>query len=148
MQEIINTTGVRTTDVLDNTTLGKITNVRFISKSRAGFMTISDARDFDIEGYNNHPEHLISGFKKGALQTVQVQFESSDYFFTVFARAGKKIHLIDKAILRDLTVGTINGMFYNTELYGQSQYNAVNAATWASKAYVMNEPVYKEVRVA
>jgi hypothetical protein len=148
MQEIINTTGVRTTDVLDNTTLGKITNVRFISKSRAGFMTISDARDFDIEGYNNHPERLISGFKKGALQTVQVQFESSDYFFTVFARAGKKIHLIDKAILRDLTVGTINGMFYNTELYGQSQYNAVNAATWASKAYVMNEPVYKEVRVA
>jgi hypothetical protein len=148
MQEIINTTGVRTTDVLDNTTLGKITNVRFISKSRAGFMTISDARDFDIEGYNNHPERLISGFKKGALQTVQVQFESSDYFFTVFARQGKKIHLIDKAILRDLTVGTINSMFYNTELYGQSQYNAVNAATWASKAYVMNEPVYKEVRVA
>ena len=148
MQEIINTTGVHTVDVLDNATLGKFVKVRYISKSRAGFMTVSDARDFDIEPLNNHPESLIGGFKKGALQTVQVQFANSDYWFTVFARAGKKIHLIDKAILRDLTVGTINGMFYNTDLYGQSQYNAVNAATWASKAYVMNEPVYKEVRVA
>lgn len=148
MQEIINTTGVHTTDVLDNATLGKFIKVRFISKSRAGFMTVSDARDFDIEPLNNHPESLIGGFKKGALQTVQVQFANSDYWFTVFARSGKKIHLIDKAILRDLTVGTINGMFFNTTLYSQSQYGAVNAATWASKAYVMNEPVYKEVRVA
>jgi hypothetical protein len=148
MQEIINTTGVHTTDVLDNTTLGKFTGVRYVSKSRAGFMTISDAPHFDIERLNNHPESLISGYKKGALQTVQVQFAGSDYWFTVFARAGKKIHLIDKAILRDLTVGTINGMFYNTDLYNQSQYSAVNAATWASKAYTMNEPVYKEVRVA
>jgi hypothetical protein len=139
MKEIINTTGVHTTDVLNNVTLGKIVNVRFISKSRAGFMTISDARDFDIEGYNNHPERLIGGFKKGALQTVEVQFESSDYFFTVFARQGKKIHLIDEAILADLTVGTINGMFFNTDLYNQFQYQAVNAKSWASKAYVMNE---------
>lgn len=148
MTEIINTTGVHTTDVLDNATLGKFVKVRYVSKSRAGFMTISDAPDFDIERLNNHPESLISGYKKGALQTVQVQFANSDYFFTVFARVGKKIHLIDKAILRDLTVGTINGMFYNTDLYNQRQYNAVNAATWASKAYTMNEPVYKEVRVA
>jgi len=148
MEQIINITGVHTTDVIDNTTLSKFVKVRYISKSRAGFMTISDARDFDIEGLNNHPERLISGFKKGALQTVQVQFADSDYFFTVFARAGKKIHLIDKAILRDLTVGTINGMFYNTALYSQAQYAAVNSATWASKAYVMNEPQYETVRVA
>lgn len=140
MKDIINITGVQTNNVINNS-LGKIANVRFISKSRAGFMTICDARDFDIEGYNNHPERLISGFKKGALQTVEVQFEGSDYFFTAFARQGKKIHLIDKAILADLTVGTINQLFYNTDLYNQQQYQVVGAKTWADKAFafVKNE---------
>lgn len=148
MKKIINTTGVHTTDVINNATLGKFTAVRYISKSRAGFMTISDARDFDIERLNNHPESLIAGFKKGALQTVQVQFAGSDFWFTVFARVGKKVHIIDEAILADLTVGTINSMFYNTNLYSQQQYSAVNSATWASMAYVMNEPKFETVRVA
>ena len=139
MKEIINTTGVQTNNTINNVTLGKIKDVRFISKTRAGFMTVVDARDFDIEGYNNHPERLISGYKKGALQTVQVQFESSDYWFTVFARAGKKVHLIDEAILADLHVGTINGMFLNTNLYSQLQYQAVGAKSWACKAFVQNE---------
>ena len=145
MKEIINVTGIPTVDQLKGHT---ITAARFISKSRAGFMTIADARDFDIEGFNQHPERLISGYKKGALQTVQVQLDGSDYFFTVFARQGKKIHMIDEAILADLTVGTINSLFYNTELYSQYQYNAVNSATWASMAYVMNEPKFETVRVA
>ena len=149
MKQIINTTGVRTTDTIkNNVTLGKIAKVRFISKSRAGFMTIVDAKEWDIQGYNDHPERLIAGFKKGALQTVEVQFEASDYYFTVFARQGKKIHMIDEAILADLTVGTINAYFNNTNLYNQAQYNEVNAATWASKAYVMNEPQYETLRVA
>ena len=87
-------------------------------------------------------------FKKGALQTTEVQIEGSDYWFTVFARAGKKVYLIDEAILEDLTVGTINAYFNNTNLYNQAQYNEVNAATWASKAYVMNEPKFDTVRVA
>ena len=141
MEQIINITGVHTTDVIDNTTLGKFVKVRYISKSRAGFMTISDARDFDIEGLNNHPERLISGFKKGALQTVQVQLDGSDHFLTVFARQGKKIHLIDEVVLADLTVGTINSLFSNTDLYNWQQYRACNTASWASKAYVMNTPV-------
>ena len=145
MKNIINVTQVRISDFIKDR---KITNVRFISKSRAGFMTISDARDFDIEGFNQHPERLISGYKKGALQTVQVQLDGSDYFFTVFARQGKKIHMIDEVILADLTVGTINSMFSNTDLYNWEQYKACNTATWASKAYVMNEPKYETVRVA
>ena len=145
MKELINVTGIRTVDQLKGHT---ITAARFITKSRAGFMTISDARDFDIEGFNQHPERLISGYKKGALQTVQVQLDGSDYFFTVFARQGKKIHMIDEVILADLTVGTINSMFSNTDLYSWEQYKACNTATWASKAYVMNEPKYETVRVA
>jgi hypothetical protein len=139
MKQIINISRVRSSNTIEGK---KIAKVRFISKSRAGFMTISDSREWDIEGYNQHPERLISGFKKGALQTVEVQFEDQniDYFFTVFARQGKKIHLIDEAILADLTVGTINSLFYNTELYNQAQYGAVNATSWASLAYVQNEP--------
>jgi hypothetical protein len=31
----------------------------------------------------------------------------------------------------------------NTALYNQYQYKAVNAKTWADKAYVMNEEVIK-----
>lgn len=145
MTDLINITSVRTTNFIDGR---QITGVRFISKSRAGFMTVVDARDFDIERYNKYPEALISGFKKGALHTVEVQLEGSDYFVTVFARQGKKIHIIDETILREVTVGTINGLFYNTELYSQAQYKAVNAATWASYAFKMNEPKYETVRVA
>lgn len=140
MKQIINISRVRSSNIIDGK---KIQKVRFISKSPAGFMTITDARHlWSIEGYNQHPERLISGFKKGALQSVEVQFEGQDidYFFTVFARQGKKIHLIDEAILRDLTVGTINSLFYNTELYNQAQYGAVDATSWASLAYVQNEP--------
>ena len=145
MKDIINVSGVRTVDFIKNR---QITGVRFISKSRAGFMTISEGRDFDLKWYNSNPERLINGFKKGALQTVEVQLDGSDYYFTVFARQGKKIHMIDEVILADLTVGTINSLFYNTELYSQHQYNAVNSATWASMAYVMNEPKFETVRVA
>ena len=138
MKKIINATGVRTVDFL----MGKtITAARFIVKSRAGFMTVVDARDFDVEAYNKYPERLISGYTKGALQTVQVQLDGSDHFLTVFARQGKKIHLIDEVVLADLTVGTINSLFSNTDLYNWQQYKACNTASWASKAYVMNTPV-------
>jgi len=137
MNNLIIANNIRTVDFLKGQ---KITNARFIVKSRAGFITVADARDFEIEGYNQHPERLINGYKKGALQTVQVQLEGSDYYATVFARQGKKIHIIDEMILADLTVGTINSLFSNTDLYNQYQYKAVNASSWASRAYVMNEP--------
>lgn len=138
MENLINATNIRTVDFLAGKT---ITAARFITKCRAGFMTIVDARDFEVERYNKYPEELISGYKKGALQSVQVQLDGYDHYLTVFARQGKKIHLVDEVILADLTVGTINSLFYNTELYNQRQYQAVGATTWASKAYVKNELV-------
>jgi len=137
MKEIINVTGIPTVDYLKDYTAGKF---RFISKARAGFFTVSDARDFDNPRYMANPEGLLKAYKKGALQTVEFCPEGSDYYFTVFARVGKKIKLIDKAILASLTVGTINSLWYNTELYSQYQYKAVGSKTWASMAYVMNEP--------
>lgn len=46
--------------------------------------------------------------------------------------------MIDEAILGNITVGTINQLFYNTNLYNQDQYNAVGAKTWSHKAFVEN----------
>ena len=135
MKNLVNTTAIRPTNFIKNST---ITGVRFISKCRGGFMTISDGRDFDLKMYNEHPESLITGFKKGALQTVEVQLDGSGYWLTVFARNGKKIPVIDEVILQNLTVGTINQYFYNTDLYSQTQYGVVGAKTWADKAFVSN----------
>jgi hypothetical protein len=126
---------IQVSNVLSGYSTGKF---RFITKCRAGFLTISDSRDFDNAGYMARPESLISGFKKGALQTVQFNPEGTDYWFTVFAKNGKKIPVIDEAILQDLTVGTINSFWLNTALYNQTQYTAVGAKTWADKAFVQN----------
>jgi hypothetical protein len=60
-----------------------------------------------------------------------------EYDFTVFARVGKKVW-IEEDMLAEMTVGDINQDLHNTALYNQLQYNAVNAETWADKAYVMN----------
>ena len=137
MKEIINVNRIPTVDYLKDYTAGKF---RFITKTRAGFYTVTDARYWDNPRLIANPESILTGYKKGALQTVEFCPEGSDYYFTVFARVGKKIKLIDEAILASLTVGTINSLWYNTELYSQHQYKAVNSKTWASMAYVMNEP--------
>jgi hypothetical protein len=42
-------------------------------------------------------------------------------------------------MLAEMTVGDINQDLSNTALYNQYQYQAVNAKTWACKAYVMND---------
>ena len=136
MNKLFNLSKIQTTDYLKNAT---ITGARFITKCRAGFLTIVDARDFEIEQYNKYPESLITGYKKGALQSVQVQLNGYDVWVTIFARVGKKVHFIDQTILAELTVGTINQYYYNTNLYNQLQYTAVNAKTWADKAYVLND---------
>jgi hypothetical protein len=56
---------------------------------------------------------------------------------TVYARNGKKIWASEE-FLSEITVGDINQDLYNTALYDQKQYAAVNAESWACKAYVMN----------
>lgn len=135
MKNILNANRIPTTDFLSQYSAGKF---RFISKCRAGFLTISDAVSTDNLRYLAHPESLLTAFKKGALQTIQFNPEGTDIWLTVFARVGKKIHLIDQTILANLTVGTINQYWYNTNLYSQVQYSVVGAKTWADKAYVLN----------
>ena len=128
-------TSFMTTDILTQYPSGKF---RMIVKTALG-MTCCDARSFDNPRIMANPESAISGYKKGALQTVQFCPEGSDYYLTIFSRTGKKVKLIDESILANLTVGTINSMFYNTQLMDMAQYKSVNASSWASKAFVMNE---------
>lgn len=124
-------------DILSQYESGKF---RMVVKTRLG-MTCVDSRDFDNPRIMANPECAISGYKKGALQTVQFQPEGSDIWLTIFSRTGKKVKLIDESILVNLTVGTINSMYYNTNLYDHHQYKAVNSKSWASMAYKMNEEV-------
>lgn len=136
MKNLINTTKINTVNYLTDYTKGKF---RFITKCRANWMTISEAREFENAQYIKNPESLLTAHKKGALQTVEFCPEGGNYYLTIFARKGNKIALIDEAILANLTVGTINQLFYNTNLYDQEQYHAVNAKTWADRAYAANE---------
>ncbi len=122
-------------DILSQYASGKF---RMVVKTRLG-MTVCDARDFDNPRIMANPECAISGYKKGALQTVQFQPEGSDIWLTIFSRTGKKVKLIDESILVNLTVGTINSMYYNTNLDDHHQYKAVKSKSWASMAYKMNE---------
>ena len=122
-------------DIISNYTEGKF---RMVVKTKLG-MTCCDARDFDNPRIMANPECAISGYKKGVLQTVQFQPEGSEFWLTVFSRTGKKVKLIDESILANLTVGTINSMFYNTNLMDMSQYKLVGSSSWASMAFVENK---------
>ena len=135
MNNLVNIAGINTVNVLGAyaNTKGKF---RTISKCRAGWMTISDCRSYDNEYFIAHPESIITGYKKGSLQTVEFQPEGFDTYLTVFARKGNKIVLIDEEILGHITVGTINQLFPDTNLYSQAQYIAVGAKTWADRAYI------------
>ena len=100
-----------------------------VIKVPAGFMVAYEIGS-DIPSLNT--------WKKGTLQTLQFKREGSPAWLTVFARKGNKVLIIDKAIAEKVEVGTINQLFYNTNLMDQAQYRSVNAKTWADKVFVMN----------
>jgi len=133
MTNLVNIAGINTVNYLKDFSKGKF---RFITKCRAGFMTINDAREWDNTYFMEHPESIITGYKKGALQTVEFCLDGFDTWITIFARKGNKIVIIDETILGHLTVGTINQLYSNTNLYNMAQYTAVGAKTWAHRAYV------------
>ena len=101
-----------------------------VIKVPAGFMVAYEIGS-DIPSLNT--------WKKGALQTLQFKREGSPAWLTVFARKGNKVIYIDKAIAEKVDVGTVNQLFYNTNLMDQAQYRSVNAKTWADKAFLLNE---------
>ena len=81
----------------------------------------------------------LGRWKKGALQTIQFKAEGTSHWTTVFAKKGTKVILLDQTLAETIEVGTINSLFYNTNLMDQKQYQAVNAKTWADKAFLLNE---------
>ena len=144
-KNIINITGIHTVNIINNDHYKKVPGkFRFITKCRAGYMNCSDARDFDDQRLYDNPASVLNAYKKGALHTVEYKPFGSDNYFTVFAKKGNKIVVMDEAIMATLEVGTINGLWYNTNLYNMDQYKAVNSKTWASKAFVMNQPAEVE----
>ena len=80
----------------------------------------------------------LNRWKKGALQTIQFQPEGANHWLTVFARKGTKVIILDLKIAEQLEVGTVNQLFYNTNLYDQGQYQAMRAKTWADKVFLIN----------
>ena len=101
-----------------------------VIKVPAGFMVTTDLGS-ELPSLNR--------WKKGALQTIQFLPEDSAVRLTVFARKGTKVILMDQAIAERLEVGTVNSLFYNTNLMDHNQYKAVNAKTWADKVFLLNE---------
>ena len=116
---------------------GKKGEFRFVLKQANGF-GISVASPAMNATFNTHLELTLSMGKKGVVQTVEFKAEDSEYWFPIFKRKGKKIQ-IDRELLNVLTVGTINSLFLNTELYNQDQYKLNGAKTWADLAYGKNE---------
>jgi len=100
-----------------------------IVKAQAGFMTAYEVGS-EVPSLNR--------WKKGALQSIQFKAEGTEYWMTVFAKVGTKIYLLDEKIAETVEVGTVNQLFYNTNLMDNKQYKAVNAKTWADKVFVMN----------
>jgi hypothetical protein len=110
---------------------GRKGTFRAIVKVQAGFYSSVNCDNASLAS-------VVSRFKKGALQTVEFIPEGATYPLTVFAKKGKNIVLADEALLQEMTVGDINGLYSNSNLYDQAQYKAVNAKTWADKAFVIN----------
>ena len=104
---------------------------RAIVKVQAGFYSSVNCDNATLAS-------VVRRFKKGALQTVEFIPEGTTYPLTVFAKKGKNIILADEALLKEMTVGDINGLYSNSNLCDQAQYKAVNAKTWADKAFVIN----------
>ena len=101
-----------------------------ITKTPAGFYTAYEIGS-ELPSLNR--------WKKGALQTIQFKGKGTNYWTTVFAKKGTKVILLDEKLAEKVEVGTINQLFYNTNLMDHNQYKAVNAKTWADKAFLLNE---------
>jgi hypothetical protein len=141
MKNIINTIGLDTVNFIK----GQKGEFRVVSKVKAGFMSVVEFNEFTNEIFSKDPSQVLGWFNKGAIQSVEFKAEGTKYWLTVFARVGKKIKMVDEDILRGLKVGVLNPLFSNTDLYSQHQYQSVNAKTWDSFAFVMNEEVLETV---
>lgn len=125
--------------VLDNTIQlvdfikGRTGTFRAIVKVKAGFLTSVSTEKWETI-YD-----VFNTFKKGALQSIEFTADGSKTSLTVFAMKGKKCVIMDKELASMITVGDVNSTWDSTNLYSQQQYSAVNAKSWVSKVFVVNE---------
>jgi hypothetical protein len=117
-----------------------LTVVDFISGRKGIFQAIVKVPAGFMSAYEIGSElPCLNRWKKGALQSIQFKAEGTNHWMTVFAKKGTKIILLDEKLAEKIEVGTINQLFYNTNLMDQKQYQAVGAKTWADKAFLLNE---------
>lgn len=125
--------------VLDNTIQlvdfikGRTGTFRAIVKVKAGFLTSVSTEKWETI-YD-----VFNTFEKGALQSIEFTADGSKISLTVFAMKGKKCVIMDKELASTITVGDVNSTWVSTNLYSQQQYSAVNAKSWVSKVFVVNE---------
>ena len=112
---------------------GRTGTFRAIVKVKAGFLTSVSTEKWETI-YD-----VFNTFKKGALQSIEFTADGSKISLTVFAIKGKKCVIMDKELASMITVGDVNSTWVSTNLYSQQQYSAVNAKSWASKVFVVNE---------
>jgi len=114
--------------------------VNFIQGRKGIYQAIVKVQAVFLSAYEIGSElPSLSKWKKGALQTIQFKAEDTSHWLTVFARKGNTVMIMDVKIAETLRVGTVNQLFYNTNLMHQDQYKAVGARTWADKVFVLNE---------
>lgn len=103
-----------------------------VTKCRAGFPVVSTVKAAT-------PYEAFRRYKTDAIMNISFNNPRVKHAFTMYARVGKKVWASEE-LLRDITVGDINdgGVMHKTTLYDHKQYQAVNAKTWADKAFVMN----------
>jgi hypothetical protein len=117
-----------------------LTVVDFISGRKGTYQAIVKVPAGFMSAYEIGSElPCLNRWKKGALQSIQFKAEGTNHWMTVFAKKGTKIILLDEKLAEKIEVGTINQLFYNTNLMDQKQYQAVGAKTWADKAFLLNE---------
>ena len=114
--------------------------VDFIGERKGTFLAITKVPAGFLTAYEIGSElPSLNRWKKGALQTIEFKAEGTNHWMTVFAKKGNKVMLLDEKIAETVEVGTINQLFYNTNLMDQNQYQAVKAKTWADKVFLLNE---------
>jgi hypothetical protein len=120
-------------------TIKGLSIVNMIGDSKGIFQAIVKVPAGFLSAYEIGSElPSLNRWKKGALQTIQFRPEGSKAWLTVFARKGTKVILMDLKIAEQLEVGTVNQLFYNTNLMDQGQYQAMRAKTWADKVFLIN----------
>ena len=114
--------------------------VDFIGERKGTFLAITKVQAGFMTAYEIGSElPSLNRWKKGALQTIEFKAEGTNHWMTVFAKKGNRVMLLDEKIAEMVEVGTINQLFYNTNLMDQNQYQAVKAKTWADKVFLLNE---------